>query len=89
VVWTGAAVTAVDVRTRAVLWSAPATAPPVLDDDRVVLAAAGVLTSVRVSTGAVAARTAVSGDPVPAGATLSRVGTLLVASARGAVAAYG
>ncbi|HEX6754981.1 MAG TPA: PQQ-binding-like beta-propeller repeat protein [Mycobacteriales bacterium] len=89
VVWTGAAATAVDVRTRAVLWSAPAIAPPALDDDQIVLATGRTVTSVRVEGGAVAARTRVTGEPLPAGATLARVGALLVASARGAVAAYG
>jgi outer membrane protein assembly factor BamB len=89
VVWTGAEATAVDVRTRAVLWSAPAAAPPVVEDDRALLAAGTTVAAVRLSTGAVETRTAVSGGAVPAGATLTRVGTLLVASARGSVIAYG
>jgi hypothetical protein len=47
------------------------------------------VTSVRLATGQVLARTAVSGGAVPTGATLARVGTLVIAATRDAVVAYG
>lgn len=86
VVWTGTAATAVDLRSRAVRWSLPATSPPALDGDRVVLASGSALTTVQATTGARTARTAGS---VPAGATLARVGPLVIAATRDRVGAYG
>lgn len=85
-VWTGAAVTAVEARTRAVLWSSPATAPPTLDNDRVVLLSGTAVTTVSATTGVETAR---STGPVPAGATLARVGSLVIAARRDRVVAYG
>lgn len=89
VVWTGRSAVAVDTRTRAVRWSAPATGPPTLAEGQVLLADAVGFVARPVSTGTPATRVRVSGGGVPGGAALSRVGRLVVAAGDGRLAAYG
>lgn len=88
VVWTGTAAVGVDTRRRTVLWSAPATGPPTLADGQVLLAAGDGFTSRPSSTGT-PVTTIPAGTPVAPGATLSRVGRLVVAATRDRVTAYG
>ena len=92
VVWTGRAAVAVDGRTRAVLWSAPASGPPA-DPERaegqLLLADSGRLTSRPVVEGRPVRTVAVGGGTVPAGAVLSRIGGLVVAAGADRLAAYG
>lgn len=88
VLWTGTTAVAVDTRNRAVLWTAPATGPPTLAEGQVLFAASDGFTSRPASTGTPV--TAVSaGAGIPTGATLSRVGRLVVVTAGGHVTAYG
>lgn len=89
VVWTGRSVVAVDGRTRAVLWSAPAAGPPALAEGQVFVADAGGFTARPVLPGTPATRVAVLGGGVPGPAALSRVGRLVVAAGDGRLAAYG
>jgi hypothetical protein len=89
VVWTGEEAAAVDLRNRTVLWSAAATGPPTLTDDRqVLLAGPGGFTIRPPATGRPV--TVVSaGAAVPDGAGLSRIGRLIVAAGAGRLIAYG
>ena len=89
VLWTGRDAVAVEPRTRTVLWSAAATGPPAPDGGQVLLADARGVTIRPVLAGQPVRRVGVRGEPVPAGAALSRIGTLLVAAGAGRLVAYG
>lgn len=88
VVWTGTAAVGVDARTRAVRWTAPASGPPTLAEEQVVLAGPDGFSLRPVATGT-PVTTVPAGAAVPAGAGLSRIGGLLVAAGDGRLVAYG
>jgi outer membrane protein assembly factor BamB len=87
-VWTGEAVTAVDTRARAVLWSARALGPPSVAGGRALLAEVGGLLERAVDTGHTLRRIRVTGTPLATGAALSRVGMLVIAAGPATVTAY-
>ena len=89
VVWTGETAAGVDLRARAVRWTAPATGPPALTDDHQVLLAGPDGFSLRPpATGRPVTRVA-AGTAVPDRAGLSRIGSLIVAAGAGRLVAYG
>lgn len=88
VVWTGTGAVGVDVRSRKVLWTAPATGPPTLAEGQVVLSGPGGFTIRPASSGAPVI-TVPAGTPVPARAGLSRIGRLVVVAGAGRLIAYG
>jgi hypothetical protein len=92
VVWTGETATGVDVRTKTVVWTAPATGPPTLTTENggnaVLLAAADGFTVYSVATG-LPLRAVSVGTAVPDGAGLSRIGRLVVAAGDGHIIAFG
>lgn len=89
VVWTGRDAIGVDLRNRAVLWSAAATGPPTLTEDRQVLLAGPDGFSIRPPATGRPVTTVAAGTAVPDRAGLSRIGTLIVAAAGGRLIAYG
>jgi outer membrane protein assembly factor BamB len=89
VVWTGETAAGVDLRTRAVRWTAPATGPPaIVDDQRVLLAGPEGFTILSPATGVPITRVS-AGTAVPDRAGLSRIGSLIVAAGAGRLVAYG
>lgn len=87
VAWTGSAAVAVDVVRRRVVWTAPATSPPVLAEGQVFLAGPGGFSSRPSTTGAPV--TAVAAGGVPAGVGVARIGRLVVTSGAGTLTAFG
>lgn len=89
VLWTGQRVVAIDARSRQVRWTAAASGPPVLAEGQVLVVEAGGFTTRPVLTGTPAARVPVTGGSLPAGAALSRLGRLVLASTPDRLTAFG
>jgi PQQ-like domain len=88
VAWTGTGAVGVDIRNKHVLWTASATGPPTLAEGQVLLAAPAGFTLRPAATGTPV--TAVqTGNGVPAGAGVSRIGRLVIVAGDGRLVGYG
>jgi outer membrane protein assembly factor BamB len=88
VVWTGTDAAGVDTRNKDVLWRAAATGPPALAEGQVLLAAPAGFTLRPAATGK-PVTPVLTGNGVPAGAGLSRIGRLVIVAGDGRLVGYG
>ncbi|MEN3361210.1 MAG: hypothetical protein V7637_5192 [Mycobacteriales bacterium] len=89
VLWTGTAVVAVNTRTQAVAWSAPALGPPLLQGKSVLVTGPTGFTERAAGTGAVTRTIQAGGRRPDQYALLSRVGALVTTSSPSTLTVYG